>query len=270
MKRLARNLKPVFYLLLLFAITFISQAAHAATNNLYNGQSLYQTYCAACHDTGGGVGALPIVGVVGRGDDMNITKNAIINNKSRANIPTYMNTYSLLTNAQLQAIANYTYPLTITMPVPSGSNFFPHYFPEPAHETPVRNIDTASAMPIGVGNSQTVSWQIDLPKFAAPVDIIWLAMASNANGYILNARFNQQDDMNLAVTGEVPMSFPINLSDLTIPQVVLTIPQAATLTLLKLWVMVLPSGGATELSRDASGYLQHGNYYLWYVEHPVQ
>lgn len=174
MKRLARNLKCLLYLLPLFAITFIAQTSYAA-NTSYDGETLYKSYCAACHDNGTG-GAQKIAGVAGRGDDITITKNAITNNKSRTGVTTNMSPYSFLTDTQLQGIVNYTYPSSAdavdAMPVPTVPASIPSY----THiETPViANNSTIVAYPIGAGNINGgfLNWQVGLPAFSGPVDIL--------------------------------------------------------------------------------------------------
>lgn len=174
--RLQKRLRYLVYLLPLLMIHLTAHASYSA-NTAYDGAALYNAYCAACHNTGTG-GAQPISGVTGRGDDVNITKNAITTNKSRAGVTTNMSAYSFLTNTQLQTIANYTFPASETMPLPTAQTSVP---PSSLYETPVLSANPLAASPIGVGNINGgfVNWQIGLPAFPGPVDLVAIVQINN-------------------------------------------------------------------------------------------
>jgi hypothetical protein len=195
--------------------------------------------CKACHEIA--AIAQPIVEVVGRGDDVSITKNAITTNKSRAGATTNMTTLSSLTDTQLQAIINYTYPSSRTMAAPSSFASFPVYG---YIETPVISADSAQVLPIAAGNlnSNVLNWQIGLPAFSGSVDIAVAYQIDSGARQFLNsnnqlsksaaiwksvsagAKTNESITENLGVNGG-------NLSTAALP--------SGTYTL---WLFVLPSG----------------------------
>lgn len=170
MKKIERKLRLLLYILPLLALHFTALPSNAA-NTSYNGQTLYTSkFCNTCHDTGL-YSALPIIGAAGRGDDVSLTKNATTTNKSRAGVTTNMLSYqSMWTDTELQAITNYTFPTASTMPVPTSQNMYSNA----NKETPVLNAVPASAYPIGTGNlsAGSLNWQVGLPAFSGPVDII--------------------------------------------------------------------------------------------------
>lgn len=190
MKKFKSKLRLLLYILPLLGLHFTALPSNAA-NTSYDGKTLYDTYCAACHNNGTG-GALPIIGVAGKGDDVSITKNAITTNKSRAGVTSNMSPYSFLTDTQLQAITNYTFPSASAMPVPTGQNMYSIA----NKETPVINAVPASAYPIGTGNltAALLNWQIGLPAFSGQVDII---VAIQIGSTILFIDSNNQPVSNL-------------------------------------------------------------------------
>lgn len=226
------------------------KCSNTAAYTPYDGGTLYNQNCAACHNSGAN-GAQAISGVAGRGDDVSIAKNAISTNKSRAGVTTNMNVYSFLSDNQLQAIVNYTYPLSETMTVPNGQ--FSLSFN--AAETPVISASSADAAPIGVGSLSGgfFNWQVGLPAFSGSVDII-VAIQSGSSTYFVasdntltqnlsiwktvsGAKVNESITENLGVSGG---NFPTS-----------SLP-AGTYTF---YVAVLPAGnlGAGNVSA----------YYLW-------
>lgn len=190
MKKFTSKLRMLLYILPLLALAlhFTALSSNAANTTYDNGKTLYDSYCAACHNNGTG-GALPIVGVAGKGDDVSITKNAITTNKSRTGATTNMSAYSFVTDTQLQAITNYTYPTSVTMPLPTVQAVFPAY----THiETPVISSDYAKAYPIGAGdlNNNKLNWQVGLPAFAGQVDV-YIAIEVPTVGLLLVNSNNQ-------------------------------------------------------------------------------
>lgn len=252
MKVIRGKIQFIIYLLAMLAMHLTPQSSSAA-NTSYDGTTLYNTYCAACHNTGT-YGAQPIVGASGRGDDVSITKNAISTNKSRADVTTYMNAYSFLSDTQLQAITNYTYPLSETMPVPNGQFILPLN----TTETPVISDNNAVAAPIGTGSLSGgfLNWQIGLPAFSGSVDILVAIQLGNYIYFVASDNTLTQttsiwktvsgDKVNESITENLGISGG-NLPASSLP--------AGTYTL---YVAVLPAGnlGAGNLSA----------YYLWMTQ----
>lgn len=170
MKSFNTKLRLLLYILPLLALHFTALQSDAA-NTSYDGKALYTSkFCNTCHDTALYT-AQPIIGIAGRGDDVNLVKNATTTNKSRTGVTTYMQSYQTMwTDADLQAITNYTFPNSSSMPLPTGQNIYS----TANKETPVINAAPASAFPIGTGklNNNILNWQIGLPAFSGPVDIL--------------------------------------------------------------------------------------------------
>lgn len=241
MKRITGNLRLLFYLVSFFALLFTAQSALAASPN-YEGEALYKRYCTLCHDTasGGGVGALPLYQVAGKGDSLAKLKNSITTGKNSANVTTYMNMppYTTLTDAQLQEIVNYTIRVP-TVAVPVGVT--PYILP--LSETTIRNTDLASSVPMAVGNSSAFKWQYNLPLFSGQVDIFYLLSASNGVSW-LGLESGQDGDLTKTIM-ELP---PLLLNQL--------FPTGTTLTL---YLVVVPTGDWSLT-----------NYYLWITTYTVQ
>lgn len=249
--KLEKKLRYVVYLLPLLALHLTAQASYSA-NNSYDGEALYNNYCAACHNTGTG-GAQPIVGQALRGDDVNITKNAITTNKSRAGVTTNMSAYSFLSNAQLQAITNYTYPASSKMAVPSGAHVYTATAPA---ETPVFNANPSAANPIGVGSSSNFNLQAGLPMFSGPVDV-YVGIDLGAAGFYLIDSLGQTTKnlvpWETSSTGDTNESFWGNIPMATIKAY---FPAG---TIIPLYLAVTPAG-------DAS----FKNYNLWATIYTVK
>lgn len=257
MKGIRGKIQFIIYLLAMLAMHLTPQSSSAA-NTSYDGTTLYNIYCAACHNAGT-YSVQPIVGVAGRGDDVSITKNAITTNKSRAGVTTNMSAYNSLTDAQLQAITNYTYPTTGSgiMPAPTVQAAIPTFN---QIETPVINANYAAAYPIGVGNPNggVLNWQVGLPVFSAAVDIVVAVQLGNAIVYIDS---NNGISQNLAVWkttsgSKINESITENLgiSNGNLPVATSGLP-AGTYTL---YVAVLPAGNLA--ANDISA------YYLWMTQ----
>lgn len=243
MKRATRKLNYLLYVLPLFVFLFTAQVSSAVSPN-YEGEALYKRYCTLCHDTGtgGGVGALPLYQVVGKGDSLAKLKNSITIGKNSANVTTYMNTppYTTLTDAQLQDIVNYTTPVP-TSPLPTTLNLSPL---SPS-ETTVRSATLASSIPMAVGNSTTFKWQYNLPLFSGKVDIIYALVGPS--GLWLNTELAQDGDLNKIIT-EIPTTLLQTF-----------FPTGTTLTL---YLAVVPQGHAATLDLTSS--------YIWSTTYTVQ
>lgn len=140
---------------ILFAFLFfpvLSLPAYSA-NSYVNGAALYSQNCAYCH------GNYP-----GNRPNASAYKlaNAINRNKGG------MGYLKPLTEDQIQAIANYTY--TLTMSVPST----PEQYSFSLVATPVRNNSAYLHRPLGVGDiyGGSFNWQVDLPAMQGEVDIL--------------------------------------------------------------------------------------------------
>lgn len=258
---LKKMLKGVVYLLPLLVIHITAGSSYSA-NTSYDGATLYNTYCAACHDTGAG-GALPIKGVEGKGDAVSITKNAITTNKSRAGVTTNMSAYSFLTDTQLQAITNYTYPTTGSgiMPVPTVQASIPTF----SHiETPVISANIAAAYPIGVGNLNggVLNWQVGLPVFSAAVDVVVAIQLGNtilfidSNNSIAQSLTVWKTTSGSKINESITENLGISNGNLSIATSGLP---AGTYTL---YVAVLPAGNLAANNLSA--------FYLWSSQFTLQ
>lgn len=241
MKRLTGNLRLLFYIVSIFALLFTAQISLAASPN-YEGEALYKKYCTLCHDTAnqGGVGALPLYQVAGKGDSLAKLKNSITTGKNSTNVTTYMNTppYNTLTDAQLQNIVNYTAPApTAAVPVGQTASLLT------PSETTVRNSTLASSTPMAVGNSTTFKWQYNLPLFTGKVDIYYLLSPSVGSAY-LAAESGLDGDLNNTIA-EIPAALLRTIY--------------TTGTTLTLYLAVVPHGETS-----------FANYYLWITTYTVQ
>lgn len=227
-----------------------SKCSNASAYTPYDGQTLYNTYCASCHNAGS-YGAQPIAGVPGKGDDVSIVKNAITTNKNRAGVATNMNVLSFLSNAQLQSIVNYTYPVSEAMPLPEGQ----FAFSVNAVETPVISANYQAAAPIGIGNLSGgfLNWQAGLTAFSGPVDIL-VAVKLNNYLYFLDSNNALTQSMSVWKTvsgGKTSESITENIG-IGSGNLPLSTLSAGTYTL---YLAVLPAGNLS--AGDTS------KYYLW-------
>jgi hypothetical protein len=243
MKKHEKKSRLWLYILPLVAIHFTSLPSNAA-NTSYDGQALYTSMqCKFCHDTGL-FDAKAIINVADRGDNVTITKNSITTGKSRTGVTTYMDAYSTTykwTDVQLQAVANYTYPTSTTMAVPTTKVAYSAY----SHiETPVVSATGTSAYPIGAGtiSSGVLNWQVGLPAFAGSVDIAVAYKLNNGSFNFLgsNNKFTQAASIWKTVSAGTKTNESViealgvskgNLSTSGLP--------AGTYTL---WLFVLPAG----------------------------
>lgn len=147
-----RYLKSAAFLFAVLSYCFLPLSAYS-TNSYVNGASLYSQNCASCH------GSYP-------GNQENASAhriaNAISGNKGG------MSYLSFLTEDQVQAISNYTYTLSMSVPtIPANYTFS-------LAATPIRNSLATKYRPLGVGDiyGGLFNWQVDLPVMQAAVDVL--------------------------------------------------------------------------------------------------